>query len=669
MHTRLASPLRWIGLASLLALSLPCGPARAHGDAPTERWYEQLRLGKKVGHIRVVWAPSTWEGRKTVRDTTTFVTATQRDMAGMKDTFRSTVTLELERGEDGTRWWQRTRSEEAGRTIVEELRWTGSGYEIESRVGTEKAPVIRIALDTPVMTDAESFLGQRLKAGTVEPDQSFALRMLDVAARTARDHELVVLGRETIADEHGKPCECVLVREREPTTGGETRLWFDSEGVLVRLEGEGGIVIQRTTRDAAERMPARPAEFAITVPADPPLERVFAADRLLLDLHIQGETARALPEFPDSPWSRVLGKSGSDEEGWILETELRAYDSEDKQATIPLQGAEFVRYLEPTALMQVSHPLIRETVEEVLDGENDARRAAYRLSRYVYETLEKQSPDVGQADALQILRDCRGDCSEHCLLFVTLCRAAGIPARRCSGYVCIGSMWGSHAWAEVWTGQWIGADPTTGEIGTGARYLFFGYSDGPEPYPGVTSSRAEGRMRFVATRIEEGQAVLDLSDPAARRLRDDEGRNYLSVLTGLEAREVPEDWRVLLDGGGGMNVTGPGLSAVIRASADQGMNVDSMAGSLRGQGIETTFGGAPALLLPQGTVRYYLVFSRRRIVQVIVSRGDAEQIARLEQVIGPTFRPEPLPWPVAKDEVEPPDAPAEPVPAPESGER
>ena len=55
-----------------------------------------------------------------------------------------------------------------------------------------------------------------------------------------------------------------------------------------------------------------------------------------------------------------------------------------------------------------------------------------RIAAFVF-TLEKQSPEISDTTAVEILKERRGDCSEHAVLFVALCRAAGIPARRCSG--------------------------------------------------------------------------------------------------------------------------------------------------------------------------------------------------------------------------------------------
>ena len=74
-------------LAAALGLLLAVAPRdlRAAEGTATERWYEILRDGQKLGHSRVVWAPSTWEGKPTVRDTTTVTTQSVRDMLGMKD--------------------------------------------------------------------------------------------------------------------------------------------------------------------------------------------------------------------------------------------------------------------------------------------------------------------------------------------------------------------------------------------------------------------------------------------------------------------------------------------------------------------------------------------------------------------------------------------------------
>lgn len=640
-----------LALASLMALGAAPGHAADEPIPRSEKWYEQRQDGNKLGYVRVVWSPSTWKGKNTVHDTTTFVTSSTRNMAGMRDTFSTTSTIDLERDADGTMWWKQTRTEEPNRITLSETRWTGKGYRFSAHIVGQEAnrQVVEIPLDAPVMTDAESFLGPAIRGGTLEKGATFDLRNLDVRGRRARITKLTVEAQETIKDEHGAEIQAWKVVERDPEAGAETLLWFDRKGVLVQFRS-GSLFIGRTTQAKAEQMPTRPAEYAITVPASPRLERIFNADRTLIDVFIRPDEHRKEPVFPESPWSRPLETEERGEDGTVAHVELRRHDDTKAKALIPVVDEAFARWLEPTAQMQVGDPLVRKTVRDVVGDEADARTAAFKLARFVYTTLDKRSLDVAQGDAVQILKACRGDCSEHCLLFVTLCRAAGIPARRCSGYVCIGGMWGSHAWAEIWTGAWIGADPTTGEVGTGARYLFYGYPDEPGSYPGVVSSRARGRMRILTRRIEEGAAAFDLSDASTHRIYDREGRRYVHVLAGLEARDVPEGWNVTMSGDRRMHIRGSaGFGVQLSASADQGSDMESVKRYFPGKA--TTFAGIPALVRDSGATRMYLVFSRRRVIQMFVSGADDEALARLEKVLAPSFAEPARAWdePAAED--------------------
>jgi transglutaminase-like putative cysteine protease len=64
----------------------------------------------------------------------------------------------------------------------------------------------------------------------------------------------------------------------------------------------------------------------------------------------------------------------------------------------------------------------------------------------------------------------RGVCQDFAHLTLAVVRAMGIPARYCSGYLHPNADAGvgatlsgqSHAWLEVWTGDWRGFDPTIG---------------------------------------------------------------------------------------------------------------------------------------------------------------------------------------------------------------
>ncbi len=611
--------------------------AEPEAEGPrTERWYEIRLRGEKLGHARVVWAPSTWEGRKTVHDTTTSVQRSVRDMMGMKDVFETSMVTDLERGEDGRLWWYRAVVEEAGRRTVEEQTWTGEGYVDVTRLGDDEPRKVEIPTEEPVAVDAESWLGQRIRDEEIHVGDRVELPLLDVRARKVRIFPLTVAAREEIDDpsagEDAKTPTFKVV-QTDPRTGAETTFWIDDDGALVKVTDDTGTAWVRVPQATAEKKPVHPAESRITTPSTPQLERVMSADRLLVDLHLQGDPDRKRPAFPDSPWSRAQSVEGSDEAGWVYHLILTRYDDPKADTTLPVDPAGFERDLEPTVLMQCADATVKAVAAEVVGEEKSAREAARRLSRWVFENLQKASPEVGQASALEILDSRQGDCSEHALLFVALCRAAGIPARRCSGYVNVGSVWGAHAWAEVWVGKWIGADPTTGEIGTAARYLFFGYSDDPESSPGLVSARASGRMRFVATEIREGSETWDLRDPETWRVEDREKGRYVNVLAGIEAKDVPRDWVVRVQGATGMAFRAAGLRVEIDVMADQGYRLDAIGG------LDDTFAGQPARFRGIAAVTQELfVHSRRRILHITISGEKAKQLRpTLEKVLAPTF--------------------------------
>ena len=344
-----------------------------------------------------------------------------------------------------------------------------------------------------------------------------------------------------------------------------------------------------------------------------------------------------------------------DDEGWVAELVLTKHEVPDATAELPMDTEGLERHLDESVLMPCRDERIQAEARGVIGDEKDARKAAHLLARRVFQ-LDKVSPNVAQASALEILESGAGDCSEHALLFVTLCRAVGIPARQCSGYVSVASQWGAHAWAEIWLGQWVGADPTTGEIGTAARYVFFGYHDDPKSFPGLVSARARGRMRYVVTRIVEGYDDYDLRDQEAWHIHDAEKGRYVHVLAGIEARGAPEDWVVRMRGPGNAMVRGPGFRVEMQAHADQGSTLDDL-----GMGTTTTFAGRPAALINLGMGRgsIFIVHTRRRFLQIRLWNDDldeADLVRRLEEVFAPTFTPTPKAAPppeaVPEDETE-----------------
>jgi transglutaminase-like putative cysteine protease len=145
--------------------------------------------------------------------------------------------------------------------------------------------------------------------------------------------------------------------------------------------------------------------------------------------------------------------------------ELRVKDLSAKES--PLVSGEFARYLAPTRLGGTSGTA-KEYADRITAGKNTNLAKARAIYDWTVENMHRD-PDVkgcgiGEVDAL--LQKLGGKCADIHSVFVTLCRAAGIPAREVFGIRIpkgtTGDMTKSqHCWAEFHepgTG-WIVVDP------------------------------------------------------------------------------------------------------------------------------------------------------------------------------------------------------------------
>ncbi len=124
---------------------------------------------------------------------------------------------------------------------------------------------------------------------------------------------------------------------------------------------------------------------------------------------------------------------------------------------------EFVSFLEADAMIQCTDPVIVAVADSLTEGAVDAWDAVTRISRFVDRQVENV-PTVSLPSAVDVLDNLRGDCNEHTILTVALCRAVGIPAVTCAGIVYVDNgRFGYHAWPAVWVGEWVAIDPTFGQ--------------------------------------------------------------------------------------------------------------------------------------------------------------------------------------------------------------
>jgi hypothetical protein len=477
------------------------------------RRYESLVNGQRAGTLEVRWLRLA-DGR--VKDITRGRNRSARMMGRVREIFESETETTLLRTADGDLLLMETETRMPSRTDRSRVERTETGYTVTASVGPNEE-TFAIETNGPTKVDVETFLGPRIRAGEAKPGTTWTYPLLATRLRKAIEVKVTVIGQ----DDEGPGLQVV-----ESALGNDTLWWFADDGSVVRMRALNQ-VLRRDDSVGLDDLPARPASWRITLPVNVSLPRIFTGRTMLVDIEVETDETTRPPQIPANPFTQVI-----EERDGVVRARLTSHDNSAATTALPIDPKGFEEHLKPTPLMEVDSPVLRAAAREIVGENRDARTAARRIVNYVFTRLKKQSPDIGQPTALQIHTSGIGDCSEHALYFTALCRAAGIPARLCSGYVCIGEDWGAHAWCEIWVGEWIGADPTTNEIGTRARYVFLRRQDDREMVPAViTAERTEIWIR----RAEYDDGVLDFEG--------DEDHD-LAVFSGLRIGPLPEGWRV-----------------------------------------------------------------------------------------------------------------------------
>jgi transglutaminase-like putative cysteine protease len=130
----------------------------------------------------------------------------------------------------------------------------------------------------------------------------------------------------------------------------------------------------------------------------------------------------------------------------------------------------FSEFLAPTVQVPADPRLI-DTAEGLLDHHRPTDSALAAIEWVRRELTYVPGTTGVHTSAVEAWEGGEGVCQDFAHLTLALVRAMGLPARYCSGYVHpngdaeLGATveGESHAWLEVWTGDWQGFDPTAGK--------------------------------------------------------------------------------------------------------------------------------------------------------------------------------------------------------------
>jgi hypothetical protein len=414
-----------------------------------EEWWGVFYRGEKIGYASQTITPKS-KGYKlhdqsllnlnllgTVQPATT-----RLEMEANEDWILENFEFELSSKE--IRFTARGRVDD--RTLRLEL--DSAGHKSTREITLSQAPYLLAALKPYVVT-------QQLETG-----KKFFFSTFDPATLSQQVTTVVIEGREQIrAGERTEPA----IRLRQSFRGISVVSWVDGQGRTLKEESPAGLSLVRQSAGDAKAASSRAMSLDIVAQTSIPVAKAIAdpQSRAELKLKLSGIN---LANFPLSSGRQKLSDAG---------LEIRREDPQQLSArSIPIRDARMTSYLQPTPFLQADHPSIRALATKILNGETNSYKAAVKIKDWVYKEIAKQ-PTVSIPNALEVLQTKRGDCNEHTVLFNTLARAAGIPAKTIVGIVYLRGAFYYHAWSEIWLGEWISIDSVLNQFPADVTHVKF----------------------------------------------------------------------------------------------------------------------------------------------------------------------------------------------------
>ncbi len=136
----------------------------------------------------------------------------------------------------------------------------------------------------------------------------------------------------------------------------------------------------------------------------------------------------------------------------------KSHDPHDKKL------AEYLRPRPPHIPLDSK---VRRLASTIVEGESNPLERARRVFRWVCENIDycaEMEYSTIPSLTVKALNSGKGDCGVQAMTFISLCRAAGIPARWQSGWESLPGQRNMHDWAQFYVEPWgwLPADPSYG---------------------------------------------------------------------------------------------------------------------------------------------------------------------------------------------------------------
>jgi len=316
----------------------------------------------------------------------------------------------------------------------------------------------------------------------LKPGKKYSFKILDFTSYSLVDFDFEVIGKEDVL---------VLGKQMKLWHAkGETTYviplsvdeWIDESGnswksinktsftilTSIRMPKEKALEVSKETFDIA---------FSTIINSNVTFENPQEIQGVTFKL--SGISPDKIKNFPFDDGSQKILEEGKDYV--IVQTSSQIF-KEEEAILFPVKDEKFRIFLKSSSFCQAGDPEVQEVAKEIVGQERNSWRASKKIADWVEKEITANY-DVGFATAKEILKNREGDCSEHTVLTVALCRAVGIPARAAVGIMYGRGIFAYHMWPEVYVGRWVSldskwlaVDKKSGEYYTDATHIKIGRS-------------------------------------------------------------------------------------------------------------------------------------------------------------------------------------------------
>ncbi len=299
-------------------------------------------------------------------------------------------------------------------------------------------------------------LGKLIVQANPDPGAIFNYLTFDGAVMDTLPTEIEVLGREVVKMD-GDTVTGLRVRVRRAKFDVIT--FLDKYGMTLKEVSSIGMNSRRVTeKEALAGEAGYPPDVLrlFAVPIDTIIPNPQKVKRVVLEI-----TGIDTAEF------KLTGSNQRIVSSSPLRLEISLPPLPEKLELPILTESE---YLKPSVSIQSDAKEIRDKAKEIVGGTRDGTLAARKLLYWTHTSLKKEAI-ASFPNALDVLKNMKGDCNEHSVLYAALLRASGIPAKVVVGLVYQEPFFYYHAWNEVYLGNWIPVDATFGEFPSSVWHL------------------------------------------------------------------------------------------------------------------------------------------------------------------------------------------------------